>query len=536
MTEKKQKDEREFAFDWGYTRKPVYGPEDVKHLDYQQEIGNPGEYPYVRANFPIMYRNRPILQRIYSGFLSGEDTNSRFKYLIDQGMRSLSIALDLPTQLGLDSDDPKGEDDVGRIGVAIDTLQDMEEILQGIDLGKVSTNITINALAPILLSMYVAVAEKQGVGRDKIACVVQNDILKEYVVRGAWIFPPIHGLKLTVDVIEYCAKELPRVSPVSVAAGHLRSSGATAAQELAWGFEIALTYLQTALERGLAIDEVAPFITYTFHNKLNFFEEAAKFRAARSIWAELMKERFGAANPKSLFTRIFSGGGMEELTIQEPINNIIRETLVALGVLLGGSQGMGLCCYDEAYTIPSPEAQLIQLRTGQILSEEAGIADVVDPLGGSYYVETLTTELEKAVLKIMDDIESSGGMLKAIEQGRIQRECAEGAYARQRRLDSGEQIWVGANKYAGKEKEWDVELHEYDPQIREKRIAKLEKVKSERDNGKVENCLKELKQSAEDNVNLVPPIMEAVKSYATIGEMTAVLKELYGEFKEPSIV
>ena len=534
--EKKKEVERKFQFDWGYERRPVYNPEELSGYDYKKDTGDPGEYPYVRGSFPILYRKRPILQRVYSGFLSGEDTNERLNYLIQQGMRSLSIALDLPTQLGLDSNDPRAEDEVGRIGVAIDTLQDMEDIFQGIDLGKVSTNITIIALAPILLAMYVVAAEKQGVSRDQIACVVQNDVLKEYVVRGAWIFPPVHGLKLTVDVIEYCAKELPRCSPVSVAAGHMRSSGATAAQEVAWGFEIALTYIQTALERGLTIDQVAPFITYTFHNKLNFFEEAAKYRAARRIWARLMKERFGAKNPKSLLTRIFAGGGMEELTIEEPLNNVIRETLVALGVILGGAQGMGLCCYDEAYTIPSPDAQLIQLRTGQIISEESGIADVVDPLGGSYYVESLTSEIEKSIMRIMEDIENTGGMVKAIEEGRIQRECSEGAYLRQKRLDSGEQVWIGANKYVEKDKDWDVELHEYDPSICDKQIEKLDRVKRERDNEKVNTCLQELRNAAESGSNVFPAMIEAVKNYASVGEMTGVLRELYGEFKEPSIL
>ncbi len=534
--EEAQKETKEFKFDWGAERKVVYKPKDISWFDYQRDIGDPGEYPYVRGSHPLMYRQRPILQRVYSGFLSGEDTSARLKYLTEQGMRTLSIALDLPTQLGLDSSDARAEDEVGRIGVAIDTLQDMEDLLRGIDLGKVSTNITINALAPILLSMYVATAEKQGITRDQISCVVQNDILKEYVVRGAWIFPPAPGLKMTVDVIDYCVKELPKCSPVSVAAGHMRSSGATAAQEVAWGFEIALTYLQTALDRGLDIDQVAPFITYTFHNKLNFFEDAAKYRAARRIWSRIMKDRFGATSPRALIARIFAGGGMEELTMQEPLNNVIRETLVALGVILGGAQAMGLCCYDEAYTIPSPEAQLIQLRTGQILSEEASIADVVDPLGGSYYVEWLTSELEQAIVQIMEDIERSGGMVKAIEEGRIQRACAEGAYLRQQRLDSVEQVWVGANKYASKGQEWDVKLHEYDPLIRERQIEKLNRIRKERDNAKVEKCLQELKQSAQSGINIVPYTLEAVKAYATVGEMTRVLREVFSEFREPAIV
>jgi len=531
-----QKDNGQFRFDWGLERKPVYKPEDLSALDYKRDIGDPGEYPFVRGNHALMYRQRPIMQRIYSGFLSGEDTNARLKYLIDQGMRSLSIALDLPTQLGLDSDDPRAEDEVGRIGVAINTLQDMEDILEGIDLGKVSTNITINALAPILLAMYVATAEKQGVSRDRISCVVQNDILKEYVVRGAWIFPPNAGLKITVDVIEYCARELRACSPVSVAAGHMRSSGATAAQEVAWGFQIALTYVQSAIDRGLTIDQVSPFISFTFHNKLNFFEDAAKYRAARRIWSRIMKERFGAADSRSWICRIFAGGGMEELTVQEPLNNIIRETLVALGVILGGAQGLGLCCYDEAYTIPSPEAQLIQLRTGQILTEEAGIADVVDPLGGSYYVESLTTELERAVVQIMEDIERSGGMVKAIEEGQIQRAITRGAYSRQRRLDSGEQAWIGANKYVSEEQEWDVKLHEYDPEIRERQVEKLNKVKRERDNVLVVRCLQQLRQAAVNGANIMPYVLEAVNAYATIGEMTRTLREVFGEFKEPAIV
>lgn len=534
MSEQK-KEAKKFGLDWGLELKPVYKPEDLKGIEYEKDIGNPGDYPFIRGAFPLMYRSRPPLQRIYSGFLSGEDTNARLRYLFERGMNTMSIALDLPTQLGLDSDDPRAEDEVGRIGVAIDTLQDMEDVLKGIDLAKVSTNITINALAPILLSMYVAAAEKQGAKKDQINIVTQNDILKEYVVRGAWIFPPKPSLRMTVDVIEYCAKEIPRASPVSVAAGHMRSSGANAAQEIGWGFEIALTYLQTALGRGMDVDQVASFITFTLHNKLNFFEEAAKYRAARRIWARVLKERFGAKNPRSLILRAFGGGGMEELTMQEPLNNIIRETCIALGCILGGIQGIGLCCYDEAYTIPSPEAQLISMRTFQILMEEAGMGDVADPLGGSYYVERLTAELEKAILEVMEEIEKTGGVVKAIEEGRIQRLCAKGAYERQKQIDSGERVWVGANKYVSEGQEWDVKLHEYDPSIRERQIKRLNQVRKERDNAKVEKCLKDLKQAAETGINIVPYTLEAVNAYATIGEMTGVLRGIFGEFKEPAV-
>jgi len=530
-----KKEEKKFMSDWGIDLKVAYGPEDVRGIEYEKDVSNPGEYPYTRGPFPQMYRSRPPLQRVYSGFLSGEDTNTRLRYLFERGMTTMSIALDLPTQLGLDSDDPRAEDEVGRIGVAIDTLQDMEDALRGVDLGKVSTNITINALAPILLSMYVAAAEKQGVSNDRISLVTQNDILKEYVVRGAWIFPPAPSLRVTVDTIEYCAKELPRTSPVSVAAGHMRSSGANAAQEIAWGFEIALTYLQTALDRGLDVDQVAPFITFTFHNKLNFIEEAAKYRAARRIWSRILKERFGAKNPRSLILRIFAGGGMEELTMQEPLNNIIRETCVALGSILGGAQGIGLCCYDEAYTIPSPEAQLISMRTFQILMEEARLGDVADPLGGSYYLERLTTELEKAIVALMEDIEKIGGIVKAIEDGLIQRMCAKGAYERQRQIDSGERVWVGANKYVSEGQEWDVKLHEYDPSIRERQIKKLNQIRKERDDSKVQKSLKDLREAAASEVNIVPLTLEAVKAYATIGEMTGVFREVFGEFKEPAV-
>ena len=534
MSEKK-KEEKKYGFDWGLEPKAVYKPEDLKGIEYEKDIGNPGDYPFIRGTFPLMYRSRPPLHRIYSGFLSGEDTNARLRYLFERGMNTMSIALDLPTQLGLDSDDPRAEDEVGRIGVAIDTLQDMEDILKGIDLGKVSTNITINALAPILLSMYVAVGEKQGVGKDQINIVTQNDILKEYVVRGAWIFPPRPALRTTVDVIEYCAREIPKASPVSVAAGHLRSSGATAAQEIGWGFAIAFAYLQTALDRGMDVDQVASFITFTFHNKLNFFEEAAKYRAARRLWARLLKERFGAKNPRSLLLRSFGGGGMEELTMQEPLNNIIRETCVALGCILGGVQGIGLCCYDEAYTIPSPEAQLISMRTVQILMEEANLGDVADPLGGSYYMERLTTELENAIVAVMDEIDKAGGAVKAIENGLIQRICARGAYERQKKIDSGERVWVGANKYVSEGEEWDVKLHEYDPTIQERQIKKLNQVRKERDHSKVQKCLKNLKEAAVSGVNIVPPTLEAVKAYATVGEMTGVLRDVFGEFKEPAV-
>jgi len=534
MSEQK-KDSKRYGFDWGLEVKPSYGPADLAGIDYGKDVGNPGDYPLTRGSFPLMYRSRPPLQRVYSGFLSGEDTNSRLRYLFERGMTTMSIALDLPTQLGFDSDDPRAEDEVGRIGLAIDTLQDMEDAVKGVDLSKVSTNITINALAPILLAMYVAAAEKQGVGKDKISIVTQNDILKEFVVRGAWIFPPKPSLRTTVDVIEYCAKEIPKASPVSVAAGHLRSSGANAAQEIAWGFEIAFAYLKAALDRGMDVDQVASFITFTFHNKLNFFEEAAKYRAARRIWARMLKERFGAKNPRSLILKSFGGGGMEELTMQEPLNNIIRETLVCLGAVLGGVQGVGLCCYDEAYTIPSPEAQLISMRTFQILMEEAGMGDVADPLGGSYYLERLTTELEKAATGIMEEIEGSGGMVKAIEEGRIQRLCSKGAYERQKQIDSGERVWVGANKYASENQEWDVTMHEYDPTIQKRQVEKLIAVKAARDKATVEKCLKELKEAAQNGTNMVPPTLEAVRAYATVGEMAGVLKAVFGEFREPAV-
>lgn len=526
---------KEVILESGIKVKPVYTPEDIKDLDYARDLGNPGEFPYTRGIHPEMYRKRPWTIRQYAGFGTPKETNERLKFLIANGQTGLNVAFDLPTQLGLDSDDPLAEGEVGRVGMAVDTLRDFEIAFEGIRLDRIGTSLTINAIASIMLAMYQAVAEKYGYPLDRISATPQNDILKEMIGRGMWIFPVEPSIRLIGDTIEYSCKVLPRTYPVSVCGYHIRESGANPVQEIAYAFEIAITYIDHVLERGLDIDDFVGRISFNLDIFGNFFEQIAKFRAARRLWARTIKERYGAKNPRSMQFRMLAGGGGAGLTKQQPLNNIVRGAYYALISALSGTQTQALCSYDEAYTIPSPQAALISLMTNHILLEEMGLRDTADPLGGSYYVEALTNEMEKRIKEEMQKIEDLGGMAYAVETGYVQREVARQAYLQEKALQEGRIVKVGVNKYVIEEEEPNIELHEYNPRVADEQIARLNEVKRERDSRAVTRALKDLEAAARAKRNVMPYLVEAVKAYATVGEMTAVFKEVYGEFKEPSI-
>jgi len=526
---------REAILESGIKVKTVYTPEDIAHIDYARDLGNPGEFPYTRGIHPKMFRSRPWTTRQYSGFGSPRETNERFKYLISHGQTGLNVAFDLPTQLGLDSDDPRAEGEVGRVGMAVDTLRDFEIAFEGIKMDKIGSGLTINAVASIMLAMYQAVAEKYGFPLDRISATPQNDILKEMVGRGMWIFPVDHSIQLIGDTIEYSSKAMPRTYPVSICGYHIRESGADPVQEISYAFEIAISYIDHVLERGLDIDDFVGRLSFNLDIYGNLFEQIAKFRAARRLWARTIKERYGAKDPRSMQFRMLAGGGGAGLTKQQPENNIVRGAYYALISALSGTQTMAICSYDEAYTIPTPKAALISLMTSHILLEEMGLRDTVDPLGGSYYVESLTDQMEKKIIEEMGKVEAIGGMAKAVASGYVQREVAKLAYQQEKAIQDGTLIKVGVNKYIVEEDEKEVELHEYDPTALGEQVKTLNEVRRTRDSKAVTSTLKALEDAARAKRNVMPYLVEAVKAYATVGEMTSVFKEVYGEYKEPSI-
>src|SRR5713101_1375547 len=488
----------------------VYTPTSIGHLDPLEDIGLPGEFPFTRGVQPTMYRGRLWTMRQYSGFGTPKESNSRYKWLLEQGQTGISVALDLPTQLGLDSDDPAAVDDVGRVGVAIDTLADMETLFDGIPLDRISTSFTINATAAILLAMYLVVAERQGVPAARISGTIQNDILKEYVARGTWIFPPEPSLRLIVDTIEYCIRHAPRFNSISVAGAHFRDAGATAVQELAYTLADGITYAQRCLERGLKIDEFAPLISFYFYTHNDLFEEVAKYRAGRRLWARLMKERFGATDPRAMMFRFGVVCGGSTLTAQQPHNNIVRVAYQALSSVLGGVQSVFTAAWDEAFAIPTEQTAELALRTQQVLAYETGAANVVDPLGGSYFVEALTDRVEQEARAIIDRIERMGGMVACIQNGVIQKEIAVEAYRHQQRVESGEHVVVGVNQFTRDEPERaQLELYQADPTLGESQRAELAKVKSSRDQNRVRQSLSDLRDAARGTVNLMGPILEA---------------------------
>jgi methylmalonyl-CoA mutase N-terminal domain/subunit len=507
----------------------VYLPEELTE-EYMEKVGLPGEYPYTRGVQPTMYRGRFWTMRQYAGFGSAEETNKRFKYLLEQGQTGLSCAFDLPTQIGYDSDDPMATGEVGKVGVAIDSLEDMEILLDGIPLDKVSTSMTINAPASVLLAMYIAVAEKQGVSSDKLSGTIQNDILKEYIARGTYIFPPKPSMRLITDIFAYCANHVPKWNTISISGYHIREAGATAVQEVAFTLADAIAYVEAALEAGLDIDDFAPQLSFFFNGHNNFFEEIAKFRAARRIWARLMKEKYGAKNPKSWQFRVHTQTGGSTLTAQQPDNNIIRVTVQALAAVLGGTQSLHTNSRDEALALPTEESARIALRTQQIIAYETGVTDTVDPLAGSYYVESLTDQIEEQVLDYLKKIEDMGGAVSAVEQGYMQREIHEKAYEFQKKVESGEEVVVGVNRFRI-EGEKQPELLRVDPNLGKVQRAKLEKLRERRDNDKVKLALEALRNGAKGTENLMPLILDAVRVYATIGEICGVLREEFGEYR-----
>ncbi|MBI4610188.1 MAG: methylmalonyl-CoA mutase [Candidatus Rokubacteria bacterium] len=523
----------------GIPVKPVYGPDDIRRLDYHRDLGEPGEYPFTRGIHPEMYRARLWTMRQYVGFGTPAETNARFKYLMAHGQDALNVAFDLPTQLGLDSDDPRAEGEVGRVGMAVDSLADMEEAFDGIPLDRVSVSLTINSMAAPITAMYYAVAAKQGAAPERVVVTPQNDILKEFIARGTWVYPVEPSLRLVGDLIEFSTRRYPRANPVSVCGYHIREAGCTTAQEMAYGLAIAAAYAELMLKRGLPVDDFAPRISFNFTCWGKIFEEVAKFRAGRRLYARMLHERFGAKNPRSWMFRTLIGGGGSAFTVQEPENNIVRGAYIALTAALSGAQTMALPTYDEAYTIPSAKAQLIALRTMQICAEESGAADTADPLAGSYYIEWLTNEMEKKIREELAQVDRLGGIVEAVKSGVIQAEVARQAYLFEQKLLSGEIPKVAVNCYpgdAGAGEARELEVYSFDPKVAAAQVAKLNRLRRERDNSAVERTRARLRDEARGTANLMEPILEAVKAYATLGEIASALKEVFGEHKEPVAV
>ena len=516
----------------------LYTPDEAPTADpryYQEKLGFPGEYPFTRGVYPTMYRGRLWTMRQYAGFGSAEETNARYKYLIAQGQTGLSVAFDLPTQMGYDSDHPKAEGEVGKAGVAISSLKDFEILFEGISLENVSVSMTINATAALLLAMHIAVAERQGLSRAQLSGTTQNDILKEYIARKTYIFPPEFSMRLVTDIIAYCAEHMPRWNPISISGYHMREAGATAVQELAFALANGIEYVNAVRARGLDIDRFASQLSFFFSCDNNFFEEIAKFRAARRLWAKIMRERFGAKKKESLMLRFHTQTAGSSLTAQQPLNNIIRTTLQALAAVLGGTQSLHTNSYDEALALPSEEAVRIALRTQQIIAEESGVADTIDPVGGSYYVEWLTDRLEEEAQKYIEKIDELGGMRRAIELGFVQREIEQSAYRKQREIEEKKRLVVGVNIFASEEPQ-QPKILKIAPEVIERQLARLREVRRTRDAARVKQALENLRAAARTDENLMPFILEAVKAYATVGEICDLLREEFGEYQERPIV
>ena len=517
----------------GLEIKPLYTADDIERSGGAGDIGSPGEFPFTRGIHKAMYRKRPWTMRQYAGFGTPQETNQRFAYLIAQGQTGLNVAFDLPTQVGLDSDDPLAQGEVGRVGMAVDTLRDFEIAFQGIDLDKITVSLTINGAAAILIAMYFTMAEQRGYNMAELRGTAQNDILKEFVGRGTWIFPVEPSIKLVGDTILYCADKAPLYSPVSVCGYHIRESGANPVQEMAYAFCIAKAYIDHVLERGLGIDDFASRLSFNFDIHGNLFEQVAKFRAARRLWAKILREEYQTQNPRSMWLRMIAGGGGGGLTIEQPENNIVRGAYYALVSALAGTQTMALCSYDEAYTIPSEKAARISLRTMQILIEEMGLCDTVDPLAGSYYVETLTNQLEEKIRTAMNEVDAQGGIVQAIAQGHVQNAVSRQAFEKLQKVERGEIRKVGVNCYRMEEEEPQVEFHPFDEQACRDQVKRLERIRAERDNARVKSALQKVLADAEAGDNVMPAIMDAVKNYATVGELTHCLVEAYGRYEEP---
>jgi methylmalonyl-CoA mutase N-terminal domain/subunit len=509
----------------------VYCPEDVPNFDYATQLGYPGEYPFTRGVQPNMYRGRIWTIREYAGFGTAEDTNERYKKLLAEGQTGLSVAFHLPTQIGYDSDHPLSRGEVGKVGVAIDSLRDMEILFQDIPLDKVSTSMTINATAAILLAMYIALGKKQGVEPAKLNGTVQNDTLKDYIARGTYIFPPRPSMRLTTDIIAYCAKNVPRWNSISISGYHMREAGSTAVQEVAFTLANGIAYVQAAVDAGLDVDSFAPRLSFFFNSHINFFDEIAKFRAARRLWAKIMTERFGAKEPRSWMLRFHTQTAGVSLMAQQPLNNIMRATLEALAAALGGTQSLHTDSYDEAYATPGEDAVTIAVRTQQLIAYESGITDVVDPLGGSYYIEYLTDKIEKRASDYIAKIDSLGGAVAAIEQGFQQREIQDASYKYQKMIEEGKQVIIGVNKFVSGYPKI-TNMLRVNPEVERKQKERLAQVKRERDNAEVEQTLKRLEDVARSNENTMPAFLECVEAYATVGEMSDTLRKVFGTQKE----
>jgi methylmalonyl-CoA mutase N-terminal domain/subunit len=520
----------------GIKVKPVYTPEDLDRVgfDYQKDLGDPGEFPFTRSLHPLGYRSRNWTTRQYTGFGTPEQTNERFKLMISHGQTGLNVAFDLPTQMGYDSDDPMAEGEVGRVGMAVDSLRDFEIAFKDIELNRIGAGLTINAVASVMLAMYESVAEKFGYKKTEISATPQNDILKEIVGRGAWIYPVEPAVRLIGDTIEYAMKELPRCNPVSVAGYHIRESGCTPAQEISYAFMIAFAYIDNVVARGYKAEDFVGRFSFNLNVFGNLWETVAKFRAARKLWAKLLRERYGVQNKKALFLRGIFGGGGSGLTKQQPENNIMRGAYYGLAAALSGAQTTALCSFDEAYTIPTERAALLSLRTFQILMDEMGLRDTVDPLAGSYFMETLTKDMEEKILEEMENVEKMGGMVEAVASGYVQREVARQAYEYEKHLQAGKVTKVGVNKYT-EGIDMEVELHEHNEQWARLQIERLQELKKSRDNKSVMKSLKALEKAASGQENVMPYLVDCCKCYATVGEMANVFRDVFGELKEPSI-
>ena len=513
----------------------LYTSNDIEDFDYLRDLGFPGEYPLTRGVYPTMYRGRLWTMRQYAGFGTAEQTNQRFKYLLRQGQKGLSVAFDFPTQVGYDCDHLMAMGEVGKVGVSICTLRDMETVFDGIPLDKITTSMTINAPANILLAMYSAVGQKQGVLEAKLGGTVQNDILKEYVARGMYIFPPRQSMRLVTDTFQYCSQHMPEWNTISISGYHIREAGATAVQEVAFTFANAIAYVQAAIDKGLDTDRFAGRLSFFFAAHDNFFEEIAKFRVARRLWAKIMRERFKAKNLNSWMLRFHTQTSGVALTAQQPYNNIVRVALQALMAVLGGTQSLHTNSFDEAYALPSEQAVTIALRTQQIIACETGVVDTVDPVAGSYYVEYLTNEIEEEALKYIEEIDRLGGAVAAIEKGYMQREITESAYRYQKEVEAKKRLVVGVNEFASEE-EVPMKLHQINPAIEKNLVERLGQVKRERNTANVEEALSKLHVAAgRENENLIPYVLDAVKEYVTLGEICGTLREVFGEYKPPSI-
>jgi methylmalonyl-CoA mutase N-terminal domain/subunit len=518
----------------GLEIEPLYTPDNVD-IDYERDLGYPGVYPYTRGVYPSMYRGQLWTMRQFAGFGIAAETNRRFHYLLEHGQTGLSTAFDMPTLMGYDSDHAKSLGEVGREGVAIDSLEDMEQLFAGIPLGDVSTSMTINAPAAILLAFYICVAEEQGVGRDRLRGTIQTDILKEYIAQKEWIFPPEPSMRLCVDMIEFCAREVPQWHPVSISGYHIREAGSTAAQELAFTLADGFAYVEAATARGLDVDDFAPRLSFFFNAHIDFFEEIAKYRAARRIWARELRERYGARNPRSWLMRFHAQTAGVSLTAQQPEVNIIRTALEALSAVLGGCQSLHTNSFDEALALPTERAVKIALRTQQVIAHETGVADTIDPLGGSYYIEDLTNRLEAEAYDYFDRIRKLGGVIAAIKENFFQREIAEASFRFQREVDGGDRVVVGVNRYEEREEEG-IELLHIDPAFERQQVERVQALRARRDSAAVEQALARLKrEAAEDDVNLMPAIVDASKAYVTMGEMCDALREVWGVWRETPV-